>query len=104
MEPNTTTLGGRSVRGRDLRYLLAHHLWSLPPGTSAKVVDLVAALEGAGFELGPRPTKLVSDALRWEIDHHRVVRLGWGRYAAEAIPRTTRKRIVERVAALHADR
>ena len=101
MEPNTTNLGGRPVRGRDLRYLLAHHLWSLPPGTSVKVADLVDALEGAGFDLGTRPTKVVSDALRWEIEHRRIVRLGWGRYAAGAIPRTARGRIIQRVSALH---
>lgn len=105
-----TRLGApaRSLRGRDLRYLLAHILWSLPPNGSATVAELVGHVQGLaparGFQLGPRPSKQVSDALRWEIAHGRVHRTGWGRYEPGTAPRQTRAWIRDRVHTLTADR
>jgi len=49
-----------------------------------------------------RPSKAVSDALRWEIEHGRVRRLGRGRYGPAYIPRSTDYRIHQRVLALRA--
>lgn len=58
---------------------------------------------GRGFDLGPRPSKRVSDALRWEIARGRVLRTGWGRYAPGTAPRQTRAWIRDRVHLLTAD-
>ena len=50
---------------------------------------LVDRLEGAGYRIKGRASKAVSDALRWEAAHGRVVRLGRGRYDTGRIPRST---------------
>jgi hypothetical protein len=66
----------------------------------ATVAELIDALEYQGFRVQGRPSKAVSDALRWEIDHGRVYRLGRGRYGPAYIPRSTEYRIHQRVLAL----
>lgn len=53
------------------------------------VPDLVHALARRGVTVHGRASKTVSDALRWEVEHGRVVRLGRGRYRAGRIPRST---------------
>ena len=72
--------------GRLLRYVLTIEL--LEAG-ELSVSALVDRLAGKGFQVAGRPSKTVSDALRWEIGHGRVVRVGRGRYATGRIPRTT---------------
>jgi len=57
------------------------------------VAELVTELERGGFVLAGRPSKEISDALRWEVARGRVVRVGRGRYRAAAIPGATRRRI-----------
>jgi hypothetical protein len=85
----------RLIAGRELRYVLT---LTLMHAGSLTVRELVGAVERRGFSLGGRPSKTVSDALRWEIRRGRVVRVGRGRYATGSIPRSTRSWIRARVA------
>ncbi|MEZ0359828.1 hypothetical protein [Mycobacterium sp. SA01] len=88
------------LRGTNLRYVLTRYLQLNGPTT---VADLVVALDDWGFAVAGRPSKAISDALRWERVHDRVRPLGRGRYAAKwGIPRGTEHRIHQRVAALRA--
>jgi hypothetical protein len=52
-----------TVSGTDLRYLLTAYLFDHGPAT---VEELVDALAYHGFRPIGRPSKAVSDALRWE--------------------------------------
>ncbi|HZA11230.1 hypothetical protein [Mycobacterium sp.] len=90
----------RRVRGTELRYILTMHLFQHGPAT---VKDLVETLGFHGFDVAGRPSKSVSDALRWEIGRGRVRRLGRGRYGPAWMPRSTEYRIHKRVLALRAD-
>lgn len=65
------------------------------------VAELVAELRRWGFTVAGRPSKTVSDTLRWEMGRDRVRRHGRGRYApAGDVPRSTAHRIITRVMAL----
>jgi hypothetical protein len=86
------------VRGTDLRYLLTAYLFDHGPAT---VVELVDALTYHGFRTVGRASKSVSDALRWERAHGRVIRFRRGRYRPGCMPRGTEHRIFKRVRALH---
>lgn len=88
------------LRGTDLRYVLTRLLRLNGQST---VTELVAALDAWNFTVPGRPTKTVSDALRWEMQHERVWRRGWGRYSAAGMPRGTEHRIITRVKALRAE-
>jgi hypothetical protein len=90
----------REVRGVELLYLLTTYLYDHGPAT---VEELVDALTYQGFDVGGRASKAVSDALRWEIAHGRVIRLGRGRYRPAWMPRATEYRIDQRVKALRAE-
>jgi len=59
--------------------------------------DLIEALEYQCFEIPGRASKVVSDALRAEIAHGRVIRLKRGRYGPGEMPRCTEYRIHQRV-------
>ncbi|MGF1595875.1 MAG: hypothetical protein ACFCVK_02940 [Acidimicrobiales bacterium] len=59
----------------------------------ATVAELAAFLAATGYHLAGRASKLISDALRWEVRRGRVLRLGRGHYAAGRAPRTTARRI-----------
>jgi hypothetical protein len=85
------------LRGTELRYTLTRLLQLM--GQSS-VTELVAALDKWNFSVPGRPAKTVSDALRWEMQHDRVLRRGRGRYSATGMPRSTEHRIITRVAAL----
>jgi hypothetical protein len=87
------------VNGTELRYLLTTYLFDHGPATVAELVD---ALAYHGFCVAGRPSKAVSDALRWEMVHGRVRRLRRGRYGPVSMPRATEHRISQRVLALHA--
>jgi hypothetical protein len=87
------------LRGIDLRYMLTMQLAHHGPATVAELID---ALGYQGFCVRGRPSKAVSDALRWEIEHGRVHRLGRGRYGPAYIPRSTDCRIHHRVLTLRA--
>jgi hypothetical protein len=87
------------VRGIELRYLLTTYLFEHGPATVAELVD---ALTYHGFCMDGRPSKAVSDALRWEMVHGRVRRVRSGRYGPVSMPRATEHRMNQRVLALHA--
>ncbi len=89
------------LRGIDLRYLLTAYLHELGP---LSVAQLVSELTDQGFELTGRPSKTISDALRWERRRGRVIRVGRGRYAAGHMPRQTASRITARVRLLQEER
>jgi hypothetical protein len=65
------------LRGIELRYVLTMHLAVHGPATVAELIDVIGY---HGFRVQGRSSQAVSDALRWEIDHGRVHRLGRGRY------------------------
>ena len=85
------------LRGIELRYMLAFHLANQGPATVGELID---AVKHQGFSFRGRPSKAVSDALRWEIERGRVHRLGRSRYGPAYIPRSTEYRIHQRVMAL----
>jgi hypothetical protein len=88
------------VKGIDLRYLLTAYLFDYGPATIDELVD---ALAYHGFRPAGRPSKSVSEALRWEIFQGRAVRMRRGRYRPGKMPRATADRIYKRVRALHDD-
>jgi hypothetical protein len=87
------------LRGTNLRYALTMHLVQHGPQS---VADLVDALDDQGFAIAGRPSKTISDALRWEMAHGRVYRVRHGRYRPAEMPRSTEYRIRNRVLALRA--
>jgi hypothetical protein len=86
-----------TLKGIELRYVLAMHLALHGPAT---VPELIDALSWHGFRVRGRPSKAVSDALRWEVERGRVYRLARGRYGPGYTPRGTEHRIHRRVLAL----
>ena len=92
------TLGDALVlRGTELRYVLIRLIQLTGPATIPQLVD---GLGRWGFAVEGRPSKTVSDALRWERRRDRVRRRGRGLYSAGAMPRSTEHRIIWRVEAL----
>jgi hypothetical protein len=87
-----------TVSGTDLRYLLTAYLFDHGPAT---VEELVDALDYHGFRPIRRPSKAVSDALRWDIAHGRAIRIRRGNYRPGTMSRATRHRIFQRVRTLH---
>lgn len=87
------------LRGTNLRYVLTMQLFQY--GTQS-VADLVDALDDQGFTTAGRPSKTISDALRWEMAHDRVLRTRRGRYRSVEMPRSTEWRIRNRVLELRA--
>ncbi|MEM7276323.1 MAG: hypothetical protein AAF547_24825 [Actinomycetota bacterium] len=75
------------VRGRPLRYLLIVIL--ADRGGVVTVADLATGYEAVGVRFIGRPSKVVSDALRWEVGSGWVERVGRGRYRLGRIPPTT---------------
>ena len=86
--------------GTELRYTLVRLLQLLGPSS---VAELVAALDKWNFSVPGRPSKTISDALRWEIRLDRVRRRGRGRYGACGMPRSTEHRIIDQVEKLRAE-
>jgi hypothetical protein len=87
----------RVLRGTELRYALTEYLFQHGRAT---IPELIAGLTAQGFVIGGNPPKSVSDALRWEMGHCRVCRLGRGVYGPFEMPRSTEYRIHHRVQAL----
>ncbi|WP_241010714.1 hypothetical protein [Mycobacterium camsae] len=85
------------LRGTELRYVLTWQLALHGPATIAEMID---ALEWHGFCVKGRASKVISDALRWEIRRGRVRRLGRGKYGPAGMPRSTEYRIHQRVLVL----
>jgi hypothetical protein len=87
------------LQGIELRYALTLYLLQHGPST---VDELIKAMKWQGFDISGRPSKRVSDALRWERRRGRVRRLSRGLYGPGLVPRTTEHRIHTRVLALRA--
>ncbi len=85
-----------ALTGRDLRYVLTTYITQ---GFST-VAQLVKKLAEDGYTLWGRASKVVSDALRWEVRNGRVRRIRRGVYTIATIPRTTLHRIRTRTRAL----
>jgi hypothetical protein len=91
----------KPLRGIELRYVLTHYLQH---HGICSIGELAAELDSRGFMVRGRPSKAISDALRWEGEHGRVFRRGRGRYGpAHLLPRSTEYRIHQRVMALRAE-
>jgi hypothetical protein len=88
-----------NLQGIELRYVLTMHLAHNGPAT---IVEMMDALSAQGFCVSGRVSKVISDALRWEMGRDRVRRLGRGLYGPRYIPRSTEYRIHQRVLALRA--
>jgi len=67
---------------------------------SASIFELIEQLEYQGFSIAGRPSKTISDALRWEIRRGRVRRLRRGVYGPGQMPRSTGHYIRKRAEAL----
>ena len=63
------------LRGRGLRFVMLHEIRRRRVMTVAELVD---TLNAEGYELGGRASKMVSDALRWEVARGRVIRRARG--------------------------
>jgi hypothetical protein len=90
----------KCLRGVELRYALTMALAVNGPMTVPELVDELAR---QGFSVDGRASKIVSDALRWEIRRDRVRRHKRGRYGPGCMPRSTAHRIWQRVLALRAE-
>lgn len=82
------------VRGRPLRYLLVAAL--IDADGPCSVGALQESCERRGVVFGGRASKVISDALRWEIAAGRVRRVQRGVYAIDRVPRSTRGWIEQR--------
>ncbi len=78
------------LRGRSLRFVLTDELRQHQTMT---VGDMVTTMAEYGFNLGGRPSKVISDALRWEVARGRVIRLRRGVYRFHQAPTSTIRRI-----------
>ena len=85
------------LQGVELRYVLTTNL--AVHGT-ATIFEMVELLEYQGFTVAGRPSKTVSDALRWEMRRGRVRRLRRGLYGPGQMPRSTEHYIHKRVIAM----
>lgn len=88
------------IHGRHLRYLLVIILDRTR--VAMTLAQLHKALQMAGFEVRGNGGKVVSDSLRWAVDHGQVVRVERGVYRASQITKQTRHRYHRRVAAFSA--
>ncbi|OBH09241.1 MULTISPECIES: hypothetical protein [unclassified Mycobacterium] len=86
-----------NLQGIELRYVLTMHLAHNGPATIGQMIE---ALNKQGFRIRGRASKVISDALRWEMGRGRVRRMGRGRYGPRSMPRSTEYRIHQRVLSL----
>ncbi len=78
------------LRGRGLRFVLVDEL---ARHGILSVAEMVAIVRRRGFDLGGRESKVISDALRWELARGRVVKLARGVYRYGKVPPSTARRI-----------
>ena len=81
---------GTPLRGRGLRFVLVNELAKHESLTVAEMVTLVRRY---GFDLGGRESKIISDALRWEVARGRVIKLARAVYRYGSMPPSTARRI-----------
>lgn len=77
--------------GRALRFILVNEM--MAAGGPVTVAELVRFIDHAGLPVEGRASKVISDALRWEVRRGRVVRLSRGVYQYRSAPRSTARRI-----------
>jgi hypothetical protein len=87
------------IRGIELRYALTIYLMD---HGRASINEMIEDLRARNFSVRGRPSKAISDGLRWEIERGRVNHLGRGRYGPAGMPRSTEYRIRNRVLDLRA--
>ena len=85
-----------ALSGRDLRYVLTRYIQQ----GHTTVAAMARQLAADGYTVWGRVSKVISDALRWEIRNGRVRRLRRGVYTINTIPRTTSHRIAKHTQAL----
>ena len=90
----------KQLRGVELRYVVTMYL---ARHGRADIAELIQALSRFGFEFAGRPSKAISDALRWEMRYGRVRRHGRGLYGPGSMPRSTEYRIHKRELGLRAE-
>lgn len=73
--------------GRELRYRLTLLLRDAHRAMTLR--ELLSLLQSAGVPISGRPSKTVSDALRWEVRRGRVRRTARSTYATGRIPEST---------------
>jgi hypothetical protein len=78
------------LRGRGLRFVLIDELMTRG---ELSVAQMAATLAAHGYDLGGRASKIISDALRWEVRRGRVLRPARGRYRFHQAPVSTVRRI-----------
>ena len=74
----------QKTAGRELRYRLT--LVLLDHRRPMTLADLLVALDQSGYDVAGRPSKTVSDALRWEVRRGRVRRLARSTYRTGSAP------------------
>jgi hypothetical protein len=85
-----------------------HHRYALlialePQDSIHRVSELVDFLQTLKVDLGPLPSKCVSNLLRAERARGRVERVTWGKYRLGYLPRTTRYRAKLVVASMRSE-
>ncbi len=78
------------LRGRALRFVLVNELARHHTLTVAEMVSVVRRYR---FDLGGRESKIISDALRWELARGRVIKVARGVYRYGKTPPSTARRI-----------
>jgi hypothetical protein len=86
---------GRTLSGLGLRSWLAVELHDSPGPVT--VAELTERLHQRGLQVDGRPSKTISDALRWEVRRGRIHRLARGLYTAGRLARTTLHRMRQRI-------
>jgi hypothetical protein len=76
-----------STSRRALRYRLTLLLRRADRPMS--IAELAAALDATGYPAPDPAPKTISDSLRWEVGHGRVVQVGRGRYGPGRVDRRT---------------
>lgn len=91
MDSNGCTIDHRlPLAGRSLRFVLVDQIRRR--GTTT-VGEMVAALGEAGYNIAGRASKVISDALRWEMARGRISRVARGIYRYRSAPQSTARRI-----------
>lgn len=99
MSDLTVPVFGRNLRGRPLRRLLTTLLADAARSMTLDELSSACAIRGVWWG-DDRPSKVISDALRWEIEWGRVRRVGRGKYEFGGAPPTTLRRIREQAAVI----
>ena len=82
------------LRGTNLRHFI---IGEARKRDWISIAELIQAAEQQGFSVAGRPSKAISDALRWEVRRDRIRKLERGEYRIGSIPRTSERRIDERL-------